>query len=80
MAAAGVFFVTVCVIRRYHVNKEVWNPSIGEACVFIKHGGEINGKITLPLPKLEVFPNFRDGQYIEFLERVETRSLAVFEL
>ena len=47
MAAAGVFFVTVCVIRGDHVNKEVWNPSIIEAFVFIKHGGEINGEITL---------------------------------
>ena len=34
MAAAGAFFVTVlCVIRGYHVYKEVWNPSIGEAFV-----------------------------------------------
>ena len=80
MAAAGVFFVTVCVIRGYHVNKEVWSSSTGEAFVFIKHGGEINGKITLPLPKLEVFPNFRDGQYIKFLEWVEARSLEVCEL
>ena len=32
MAAAAAFFVTeLCVIRGYHVYKEVWNPSIGEA-------------------------------------------------
>ena len=29
---------------------------------FIKQEGEINGEIALLLPKLEVFPNFRDGQ------------------
>ena len=63
MAAAVAFFVTVSyVICRYHVYKEVWNPSIGEAYVFIKHGGEINSNITLPLLKIEVFPNFRDGE------------------
>ena len=63
MAAAGAFFVTVSfIICEYHVYKEVWNPSIGEAYVFIKHGGEINGEITLPSPKLDVFLNFRDGQ------------------
>ena len=34
MAATGVFFVIVsCVIREYHVYKEVWNPSIGETFV-----------------------------------------------
>ena len=34
----SAFFVTVsCVICGYHVYKEVWNPSIGEAFVFIKH-------------------------------------------
>ena len=50
MAAAGAFFVTVlCVIHGHYVNKEVWNPSVGEAFVFIKHGGEISGEITLPL-------------------------------
>ena len=28
-------FVTVlCVIREYHVYKEVWNPSIGKVLVF----------------------------------------------
>ena len=28
MAAAGAFFITVsCVICKYHVYKEVWNPS-----------------------------------------------------
>ena len=53
---------SIGVIRGYHVYKEVWNPSIGEAFVFIKHGDKMNGEITLPLPKLEVFPNFRDGQ------------------
>ena len=31
MAAAGSFFVTVsCVIRGYHVYKEVWSPNIGK--------------------------------------------------
>ena len=31
MAASGSFFVTIsCVIRRYHVYKEVWSPNIGE--------------------------------------------------
>ena len=34
--------------------------------MLIEHGGEINGEINLPLLKLEVFPNFRDGQYINF--------------
>ena len=63
MAATGASFVTVlCVIRGYHVNKEVWSSSIGEAFVFIEHGDEINGEITLPLPKLDVFLNFRDGE------------------
>ena len=63
MADAGAFFVTVsCVIRGYHVNKEVWNPSIGEVFVLIEHGGEFNDEITLPLLKLEVFQNFRDVQ------------------
>ena len=52
----------LCVICVYHVYKEVWNPSIREAFVFIKHGGEINSDIKLPLLKLEVFPNFRDSQ------------------
>ena len=32
MVSAGAFFVTVmCVIRGYHIYKEVWSPSIGEA-------------------------------------------------
>ena len=59
--------VRVCIIIiicGYHVYKEVWNPSIGEPFVFINHGDEINSEKTLPLPKLEVFPNFRDGQEI----------------
>ena len=31
MAASGSFFVTIsCVIRGYHVYKEVWSPNIGE--------------------------------------------------
>ena len=76
MAAAGAFFVTVsCVICGYHVYKEVWNPSIGEAFMFIEHGGKINSDITL-----DVFPNFRDNQYIKFLEQVKARSLEVCEL
>ena len=34
MAAASAFFVTVsCVIRDYHIYKEVWNHSIGEEIV-----------------------------------------------
>ena len=34
MAAAGAFFGTVsCVVRGYHVYKEVWNPSIEKAFV-----------------------------------------------
>ena len=62
MAVIGAFLVTVpCVICRCHVNKEVWNPSTGEAFVFIKHGGKINGKIILPLPKLEVFPKLGEN-------------------
>ena len=37
-AVAGAFFITVwCVIPGHHINKEVWNPSIGEAFVFTKH-------------------------------------------
>ena len=34
MAVTGAFLVTVsCVIHGYHINKEAWNPSIGETFV-----------------------------------------------
>ena len=36
----AAFFVTrLCVIRRYHVYKEVWKPSIGEAFVCFAEEG-----------------------------------------
>ena len=48
MAAAGAFFVTVsCVICGYHVYKEVWNPSIGEAFVCFAKEENSHGRIAV---------------------------------
>ena len=49
MAAAGAFFVTVsCVICRYHIYKEVWNPSIAEEFVcYAKEENSQNRKVVI---------------------------------
>lgn len=45
MAAAGSFFVTIsCVIRGYHVYREVWSPNIGEHFVCVDEEENIHDR------------------------------------
>ena len=59
MAGSGSFFVTVsrsCVIRGYHVYKEVWSPNIGENFVCLdeeENDHDSSAHFTRALPKLE---------------------------
>ena len=73
-----LFVIVLCVIHRYHIYKEVWNPCIGEAfmCFADKENShdrkallrpEVYIAITQyqgvpPLPILEVLLNFRVDQ------------------
>ena len=57
MAASGSFFVTIsCVIRGYHVYKEVWSPNIGEKFVCFDEEDKVHdssAQFQRALPKLE---------------------------
>ena len=61
MATSGSFFVTIsCVIRGYHVYKEVWSPNIGENFVYFDEEENVpdrkavvSAHFTRALPKLE---------------------------
>ena len=78
MAAAGSFFAVVsCVIRGYHVYKEVWSPNSGESFMCFAEEENIHDRNTKgndAMTKLEGFPNFRVGEEFEVLERFKARS------
>ena len=62
------FFVTgSCVIRGYHVYKEVWKPSIGEAFVCFAEKGNSHDRTVVAQrqttsPSVTLLPNLRQVQ------------------
>ena len=55
MAASGSFFVVIkCVIRGYHVYKEIWSPNIGENFVCFDKEEKVHDRKAVAVPILHV--------------------------
>ena len=55
MAASGSFFVAIsCLIRGYHVYKEIWSPNIGENFVCFDEEENVHDRKAVAVPILHV--------------------------
>ena len=95
MATAGSSFVRVsCVIRWYHVYKEVWSPNIGKNFVCSIAGSSYTALyVRLPLLVLfrkvyyaipwnrsqKFYSNFRAAYKLKILEHFEAKLQKVYE-